>query len=173
MYWLPRPPYLRWAGAVLLILGALAWDLRAPAEDLRPFASREVAAGETLEAAAIAWRRVPAGLLPAAEPAGARVVVHLAAGDPLVPAVLSREPAVPEGWWELSLPVGTHVAAGAAVRLLIADPPATVPGVVIRRQEGDAYSLGYRPAVVAVPAEAAVAVAAAAREGTLVAAVAP
>ncbi len=73
VYWLPRPPYLRWAAAALLVLGALAWDLRSPAVELRPFASRPVRAGEALDASAVAWREVPAGLLalPQVDPGGA------------------------------------------------------------------------------------------------------
>jgi hypothetical protein len=48
-----------------------------------------------------------------------------------------------------------------------------VEGLVVTPQQGDAYSLDYRPAVVAVPAEAAALVASAAAAGSLVAAVAP
>jgi hypothetical protein len=173
VYWLPRPPYLRWAAAVLLVLGALAWDLRSPAVELRPFASRPVRAGEALDASAVAWREVPAGLYAASAPEGALAAVDLAAGDPLVAAVLGRGAAVPPGWWEIAVAVGAHAAAGDEVMLVIVDPPTTVSGLVVSPQQGDAYSLDYRPAVVAVPAEAAALVAAAAAAGTLVAAVAP
>jgi hypothetical protein len=173
VYWLPRPPYLRWAAAALLVLGALAWDLRSPAVELRPFASRLVRAGEALDASAVAWREVPAGLFAASDPEGALAAVDLAAGDPLVAAVLGRGAVVPEGWWEIAVAVGAHAAAGDEVMLVIVDPPATVSGLVVSPQQGDAYSLDYRPAVVAVPAESAALVAAAAAAGTLVAAVAP
>jgi hypothetical protein len=173
VYWLPRPPYLRWAAAVLLVLGALAWDLRSPAVELRPFASRPVRAGEALDQSAVAWREVPAGLLAAPDLEGVTAAVDLAAGDPLVAAVLHRGVAVPEGWWELTVAVGPNAAAGDDVMLVILDPPATIPGLVVSPQQGDAYSLDYRPAVVAVPADSAALVAAAAAAGTLVAAVAP
>lgn len=173
MYWLPRPPYLRWAGAALLLLGALAWDLRGPALELRPFAARALAEGEAIDAAAVEWREVPAGLLPSPNLAGAVAAVEVAAGDPLVPALLGRRVAVPDGWWEVPVAVGTHAAAGDSVMLVITDPPATVEGLVVSPQQGDAYSLDYRPAVVAVPAEAAALVASAAAANTLVAAVAP
>ena len=173
MYWLPRPPYLRWAGAALLLLGALAWDLRGPALEVRPFAARAVAAGEPIDAAAVEWREVPAGLLPSPDLTGAAAVVDLAAGDPLLPALLGTRVAIPDGWWEIPVAVGTHAAAGDAVMLVITDPPATVQGLVVSPQQGDAYSLDYRPAVVAVPAEAAGLVASAAAAGSLVAAVAP
>jgi hypothetical protein len=48
-----------------------------------------------------------------------------------------------------------------------------VPGLVVDPQKGDAYSLDFRPAVVAVPAESAALVAAATAQGTLVVAVRP
>lgn len=173
MYWLPRPPYLRWAGAALLLLGALAWDLRGPALEMRPFAARELAAGEAVDASAVEWREVPAGLLPSTDLSGAVAAVDVAAGDPLVAALLGRRVVVPNGWWEVPVAVGTHAVPGDAVMLVIPDPPATVEGLVVSAQQGDAYSLNYRPAVVAVPAQAAALVASAAAEGSLVAAVAP
>jgi len=173
VYWLPRPPYLRWAGAALLLLGALAWDLRGPALEVRPFAARALAAGEAVDASAVEWREVPAGLLPSTDLTGAVVAVDLAVGDPLLPALLGTRVAVPNGWWEVPVAVGTHAAAGDSVMLVITDPPSTVEGLVVSPQQGDAYSLDYRPAVVAVPAEAAALVASAAAQGSLVAAVAP
>jgi len=173
VYWLPRPPYLRWAGAALLLLSALAWDLRGPALEVRPFAARAVAVGEPIDDAAVEWREVPAGLLPSPDLTGAVAAVDLAAGDPLLPALLGTRVAIPDGWWEIPVAVGTHAAAGDAVMLVITDPPATVQGLVVSPQQGDAYSLDYRPAVVAVPAEAAALVASAAAQGSLVAAVAP
>jgi len=173
VYWLPRPPYLRWAAAALVVLGALAWDLRAPVAELRPFAAHPLRAGEALDASAVAWREVPAGLLATPDLEGAAAAVDLAAGDPLVAAVLRRGVAVPEGWWEIPVAVGAHAAPGDEVKLIIVDPPATVPGLVVGRQQGDAYSLDYRPAVVAVPGEAAALVAAAAAAGALLVAVAP
>jgi len=173
VYWLPRPPYLRWAAAAVLVLGAFAWDQRAPAAALHPFAARPVLAGEALDATAVAWREVPAGLLAAPDLDGVTAAVDLEAGDPLVAAVLRRGAAAPEGWWEVPVAVGAHAAAGDEVLLVVIDPPLTVRGLVVSAQHGDAYSLGYRPAVVAVPEEAAAVVAAAAAAGTLVAAVAP
>ena len=173
MYWLPRPPYLRWAGAALLLIGALAWDLRGPAIELRPFIARSLEAGEAVDASAVEWREVPAGLLPSPDLAGATAAVDLAPGDPLVDAVLSRAVAVPAGWWKVPVAIGPYAAPGDSVMLVITDPPATVEGLVVSPQQGDAYSLDYRPAVVAVPADSAARVAAAAAAGALVAAVVP
>jgi hypothetical protein len=173
VYWLPRPPYLRWAAAALLVLGAFAWDQRSPATELRPFAARALTAGEAIEASAVAWRQVPAGLLPSPDLSSATAAVDLAAGDPLVAGVLRRGAAIPEGWWEIPVAIGAHADAGDEVMLVILDPPASITGLVVTPQQGDAYSLDYRPAVVAVPGEEAARVATAAAAGTLVAAVAP
>jgi hypothetical protein len=173
VYWLPRPPYLRWAGAALLLFGALAWDLRAPAVEMRPFAARALRAGQAVDASAVEWREAPAGLLAAPDLDGATAAVDLAAGDPLVEAVLSRAVVVPPGWWKVPVAVGTYAADGDSVMLVVTNPPATVQGLVVSPQQGDAYSLDYRPAVVAVPGDSAALVAAAAAAGSLVAAVAP
>ncbi|MBM3696769.1 MAG: hypothetical protein FJW79_12720 [Actinobacteria bacterium] len=173
MYWLPRPPYLRWAAAALTVLGALAWDLRSPAVELRPFAARALLAGEAVDGSAVTWREVPAGLLPSPDLEGASAAVDLEAGDPLVAGVLRRGVAAPDGWWQLPVAVGPHAVAGDRVMLFPPGSPTGVPGLVVSPQRGDAYSLGYRPALVAVPGDAAALVAAAAASGALVAAVAP
>jgi len=173
VYWLPRPPYLRWAAAALLLLGALAWDLRGPAVEMRPFAARSLQAGDAVDASAVEWREVPAGLLPAPDLAGVTAAVDLAPGDPLVDAVLSGGVAVPRGWWKVPVAVGIYAAAGDSVMLVVTSPPTTVEGLVVSPQQGDAYSLDFRPAVVAVPGDSAALVAAAAAAGSLVAAVAP
>jgi hypothetical protein len=173
VYWLQRPPYLRWTAAALLLLAALAWDLRQPATELMPFAARAVQAGEAIDAAAVEWREVPAHLLPPVDLSTAFAAVDLDHGDPLVEGVLRGPLTTPDGWLEIPVETGANPGPGDQVVLVITEPPATVPGLVIDRQEGDAYSLDFRPAVVAVPAESAALVAAAAAGGTLVVAVKP
>jgi hypothetical protein len=69
--------------------------------------------------------------------------------------------------------VGSHARAGDVVMLVVTDPPTTITGLVVSAQQGDPYSLDYRPAVLAVPGESAALVATAAASGALVAAVAP
>jgi hypothetical protein len=170
VYWLQRPPYLRRAAAVLLVIGALAWDLRPDPAEMRPFAAHDLTRGEAVGSAEIVWRRVPAGILPEADLNGAVAAVDVVAGTPLLPGVLRAAPAAPEGWWGLPLSIGPHAAAGDTVMLLATDPPLAVPGLVLSGARGDAYSLDHRPAVVAVPGEQAALVAAADARGTLVAA---
>ena len=173
MYWLQRPPYLRWAAALALVAGALAWDLRPPSVEPRPFLTADVAAGDPVPADAVEWRDVPTGLFPAADLTRPVAAVDLTAGTPLVGAVLRSPVAAPAGWWEVPVAVGAHAAAGDEVLLVVVDPPTTVLGLVVTAQRGDPYSLDYVPAAVAVPAESAPLVAAASAGGTLVAAVRP
>lgn len=173
MYWLPRPPYLRWAGAALLLLGALIWDLRPNPVEMRPFAARALAAGQTITAAEVEWRAVPAGLLEQVDLTGKTAAVNVPAGDPLVGAVLGTAVAVPDGWWQVPIDIGAGAAPGREVMLVVGEPPSTIRGLVVGAQQGDRYSLDFQPALVAVPAEAAALVATAARDGSLVAALAP
>lgn len=173
MYWLQRPPYLRWAVGALVVLAALAWDLRPSPTTSIPFAARALPAGDPIGADAVVWRRVPSGLLTAPDLEGAVAAVPVPEGDPITAAVVAGRVEVPEGWFALPVDIGGHAAAGDRVVLVIADPPTSVPGVVVSTQTGDRFSLDFTPAVVAVPAEHTAAVAAAALDGRVVAAVAP
>jgi hypothetical protein len=173
VYWLQRPPYLRWAAAVLLVAGAVAWDLRGTAATPHPFLTAPVAAGTPVPAEAVEWREVPAGLLERPDLEGLVAAVDLAAGDPITASVLEAPAAAPEGWWAVPIALGPHARPGDEVMLVTIDPPLTIPGVVLEAQAGDGYSLDFRPAVVAVPGESAPLVAAAAGEGRIVAVVRP
>jgi hypothetical protein len=172
VYWLQRPPYLRWAAALALVLGAAAWDLRPAVTDLHPFLTAPVRAGEPI--VDWEWRAVPSGVLPdPISPSGAAAAVDLPADTPLIEPTLRSPIAAPPGWWEVPVAVGAHASAGDEVLLVVVDPPTTVAGIVVTAQQGDPYSLDYVPAAVAVPAEFAPLVAAASAGGTLVAAVRP
>lgn len=173
MYWLQRPPYLRWAAAALLVIGALLWDLRPSPTTAAPFASRTVTAGEPIGADDVMWRRVPDGLLTPPRLDGAIAAVDIPEGEPITAALLAEAVSIPEGWFALPVDVGGYAAAGDRVVLIVTDPPLSVPGVVVVAQEGDRFSLDFAPAVVAVPGESAAQVAAASVEGRVIAAVAP
>lgn len=173
MYWLQRPPYLRWAAAALLLLGAAAWELRPRSTELHPYLIEPVESGDVIGEEAIEWREIPAGILPAPDLSSPVAAAPLPAGTPLLDPLLARPTLVPEGWWTVPVSVGEHARPGDVVLLIVVDPPSSVTGTVIEAQSGDPYSLDYRPAAVAVPADAAPLVAAAAREGLLVAAVRP
>ena len=173
MYWLQPPPYLRWAAAGLLIIGAAVWDLRGSAMEPYPFAGRSIASGTPLSAADVAWRRLPAETYPVPDLGSAIAAVDIAAGEPISGAVLAGPVAVPEGWWAIALDVSAHAGIGDEVLLVVIDPPLTLPGIVIEPQVGDDTSLDHRPALVAVPGSQAPLVAAAEASGLLVTAVRP
>ena len=173
MYWLQRPPYLRWAAAVALVVAAFAWDLARSRTVPFPFAADPIAAGSPIEAAAVQWRGIPAGLLDVPDLTGATALVPIPAGDPITAAIIGPAPTTPDGWWAVPVDLGLHVAPGDEVLLVVADPPLTVPGVVLTPGSGDRFGLDSQPASVAVPGEAAAVVAAASRAGLVVAATRP
>jgi len=173
VYWLQRPPYLRWAAAACLIIGAAVWDLRPEPTELHPFLVGAVPAGEPIEDEDIEWRQVPVGLMTAPDLSLPVAAIDLQPGDPLLDSTLRGPAAIPDGWWGVPVAIGGTAGPGDEVLLVVVDPPTTVTGIVITAQRGDPYSLDYRPASVAVPAAAAPLIAAASARGTLVAAVRP
>ena len=173
MYWLQPPPYLRRAGAVLLILAALAWDIRSAATELFPTAAHPIVAGAKITSDAILWIDLPQGRLPIPDLSEATAARNIAAGEPLTPSLLSGSVTAPPDWWTVPIEIGTLSAPGDEVMLVIAEPPLTARGVVIAAQTGDPFTLDYRPAAVAVPPGLAPVIAAAEREGILITAVRP
>jgi hypothetical protein len=173
MYWLQRPPYLRRAAAALLVVAAIAWDLRGSSTEVHPFAARPIAAGALISDADIRWRRLPTGAFKIPELGDRAAAVDLAPGEPIIGAVLTAPAKIPDGWWAVPVEVGPHAIPGDPVMLVITDPPLTIGGIVVSTQRGDPYSLDYRPALVAVPGDVAPLVAAADRAGLLVAATRP
>lgn len=170
MYWLQRPPYLRWAAAALLIVGAGWWDLRSSATTQYPFAATEILQGTELDAQAIEWRSVR-GFPEPPDPRGV-AAVDIPAGQPLTAAVLGSHVVVPDGWWIVPLDV-PGALPGDEVLVVITDPQLSVPGMVVALQRGDRFSLDHRPATVAVPGDMAPVVAAASQAGYVVTVVKP
>lgn len=173
MYWLQPPPYLRWAAAATLVIGAFLWDLRGTPSVPHPFAADEIAAGSPLGEADVVWRSLPRGAFPIPDLAAAVTAVDLSPGDPISAAVLTGAAPIPEGWWAIPLDVSDRAGPGDRVLLVVVDPPMTLSGIVVESASGDAMSLSRRPALVAVPATDAAVVAAAGAAGLLVTAIRP
>lgn len=173
MYWLQRPPYWRRAGAVALILGAIAWDLQAAETEPYPVAAHDLPAGVALDADDVVWVDIPAGTFAAPDLSSGVTTRPIASGEPLGSAGITSQPRPPDDWWTVPLDIGTTAVPGDQVLLVVADPPYTALGLVVAGQVGDRYALSYRPASVAVPPDDAALVAAAASDGLLVTAVRP
>jgi hypothetical protein len=94
------------------------------------------------------------------------LTINITNGDPLVPAMVSQSPVVPEGWWALDVPVPAGVGAGTEVRLLVDQEVSArvVVGLIVRIQETDSFEGNV--ALVAVPEADAAAAAAAVAQGT-------
>jgi len=170
VHWFRRPPYLRWAAAVLLV-GAAAWlDLRPDPVALRPFAAVDLPAGTVIGSDQIEWRKVHPDLLPdPGDPVG-MVSRSIMAGEPVLPStVAGQRIAAPEGWWTLEAQLPGGVYPGQEIQLIVlpgdSDSSGTsVPGVVIApAPASDPLAFEELPGLIAVPGEfaarAAVAVA--------------
>jgi hypothetical protein len=169
VYWFRRPPYLRWAAAALLIVTAAWMDLRPQPTFLQPFATVDLDPGTALDNTMIEWRSVPVGLLPPLNDPQGVVLRQVAAGEPLVPSVLStRRIPAPDGWWTMEVQLPSGAAPGQEVQLILLptgsnDLPRSVPGLVIAPAptDPDPLAIEPEPGLVAVPADLAAITAAA------------
>ncbi|MFZ0492170.1 MAG: SAF domain-containing protein [Acidimicrobiia bacterium] len=170
MYWFTRPPYLRRIGAALLIVVAAWVDLRPTDTVPYPFAAADLTAGSVIDTAAVEWRDVPRGLLPLAPATEGTVRFAIARGEPITSSIVSGDrPSVPEGWWALSTIMPDTVVPGQKVQLVVTGAtPRAYPGIVIEPPPPP-DPLAYQDPIglVAVPADSAVAVAAATAEGAI------
>lgn len=158
MFWLTRPPYLRWAAACVIVVGSLWVELR-PTDTVRhPFAVAVIDVGDVIDHSVVEWRDVPVGLLaPVHLPATSDRSV--AAGEPILSSSATTDVGIPAGWWalELSLPIGAR--PGSPVRIVAAT--GVSDGLVIEVRDGD---FGESTGLVAVPESAAEGVATAAAD---------
>ena len=167
MFWLQRPPLLRWVAAALLLIGSAVLDLARDATEPFPFVTTAVAKGDTVGPGALDWRDVPMGLLgEAATPAGV-ATRDLVPGEPLVAGAVTDAVAVPGGWWAVPVELPEGARVGARVRLVALEPVLDVEGVVARAPQSGAFAVAT-PGLVAVAPDAAGAVAQAAIGGRLV-----
>ena len=170
MYWLRRPPYLRYLAAALILAGAAWLEFRQPALVLHPSATEPVPVGVSIEEASIEWREIPTGLLP---PVSGQGVTRrrVPSGHPLLPADIdSATQLVPDGWWALEVQLTDRAQVGQQVQLVVMTPAGTsaVPGVVLEASDrGSGLDFGESLGLVAVPPEEAVSVAVASVEGRL------
>lgn len=149
MFWLSRPPYLRWGLAAALVALGLWIELAPDPGTLHPFARETLPAGSLVTDDLVEMRPVPDGLLdPVYLPARTRVDVP--AGGPLVAHALGGDHSVPDGWWSLTLPVPPDGSAGSPLRLVVDDGTSVTvfDGILVSSSPGE---YGGTDGVVAVP----------------------
>ena len=138
VYWLRRPPYLRWIIAASLVGLGLINGVAEEDTERYPFATRAIETGTDI-ADAIEWRTVPAGLLPAwQDPVAGAAAREVPAGHPLLPGAGGEE-VIPNGWW--SIPVSLPVAAtpGTPLRLLDSFTGEIVDGILATAGTDDGF----------------------------------
>lgn len=172
MYWFPRPPYLRYVAAGLLVLTAIAVDLRPRPTTLHAFAATDLAAGQTVSEADLEWRAIPSGVLPPSGVEG-RASHDLVAGEHLGPGTVTTAAVqIPDGWWSFEAPIPTDAVVGQSLQLIVSPSPQApaapvVPAVVVRAATpGSTLSAGS-PGIVAAPADTVAIAAVAASENRL------
>ncbi len=175
MYWFRRPPYLRWAAAALLIVGAAWMDLRPQPTSLQPYAIVDLDPGTALDDTMIEWRSVPTGFLPSLNDPKGVVLRRVAAGEPLVPSALStHQIPAPDGWWTMEVQLPAGAVPGQEVQLILLGTgsdtsPQSVPGLVIAPAptDQDPLAIDPEPGLVAVPGDLAAIAAAAVADGSV------
>ena len=162
MYWLRRPPYLRWITAGLVLIVGLFIEMRPVATETYPFVSAPLVVGHAVDSS-VEWREVPAGLLPAWDGSITGVAVaNVAVGTPLLPELVAAV-SVPDGWWAVALNLPHYVAPDTPIRVSLNG--AIVEGRVVGEVADNGFEL---VAPVAFPAEEAAHIAAEAATSALV-----
>ena len=172
MFWLTRPPYIRWAVAAAIVVAALLWDLRGSAQIQYPFAATAIAAGTPITDAQVAWRSVPEGAMEMPDLSDPVASRDVAAGEPIVPSAVSGESMVPDGWWSVPVPLPGSALPGTRVRLVGIETEFETDGIVVSVAGEDVLSFSESGLVAVPPAYAAV-VAIASKDGTLIVLVEP
>jgi hypothetical protein len=163
VFWLTRPPYLRWALATLIVVTGLVVELRPAATVPHPFAIHTIEAGAAIDETVVEWKEVPHGLLGTVHlPTTAHR--QIPAGEPVPAPSMSEDDihGIPPGWWGLEVDLPTGARSGMGVRLIGGFGMAN--GVIVEVREGD---FGERSGLIAVPEDSAEAVAIAAMDGAL------
>jgi hypothetical protein len=163
---LAKPPYLRWAVAGALIVGALVWDLSSRATQPVAVAALPIARGATIDPDTIRWVDVPVGVFDPIDPSGTTAVVAIGEGEPITPSVVTVGAVVPDGWWTVGADIPFAAVRGSRVRVVLADGSG-ITGVVVEPSVEDSFGIPS-PGLLAVPGETADIVALAAAAGELV-----
>ena len=154
--------YLRWIAAAIVLCIGLYLDMRPAALTSYPFTMEDVATGARIDSS-LEWRDIPAGSLPEwPGTVSGFAVVDLAAGTPLLPALVTTS-AIPDGWWAVPVPLPHRVPPGTPVRVALGE--VVVDGMTVGEPDDSGFEI---VGSVAFPATDAAQVAMAASTSALV-----
>ena len=162
MYWLGRPPYLRWIAAVVVLAVGLFAEFRPTTTTHHPFAATDIGRGTQITD--VEWRRVPRGFLAQPDLTDAFAAVDVPKGEPLLASHVAPGRHVPPSWWSVPVPMPFSAPIGTAVRLVDALSQRVTDGIIVAEPADDPFAV-QPSALIAVPPDAAAAIAVAAGEG--------
>ncbi len=157
MFWLAKPPYLRWAAMGVVLVAAFAVDLRDQRTERRPFAARDIALGEQVDGA-VEWKDVLAGRWEPVDTAGLVATTAIRRGEPIVASMLSSWSPPPDDWWSVEVDLPDSATVGRTARVAVTEPLLTVDGIVVAVADGGAFGASAT-GLVAIPPDSADAVA--------------
>lgn len=172
MFWLARPPYLRWVAIGAMIAVAVAVDLGDRRLERAPFAARDIARGDAVRETSIRWRDVPVGLMSTDVPNDAVAVRDIAEGEPITAGAVTGHRPPPDGWWTLELEVPDAATGGRRARVVVSDPLLAADAIVVSVSSGGRFGSGAT-GLVAVPPDVADQIARAATQGRVAVLLAP
>jgi flagella basal body P-ring formation protein FlgA len=169
MIWLQTPPWGRRLLAAAIVSLALWIELRPEPTVEHPFATETITRGTEIGSANTEMRQVSAGLL---QPVrwGAVAIRDVGAGDPVLHTDVGSEE-IPVDWWAVSLEVPQTARSGDLVRVVNLDTGQVADGIVVAGPDSD--PLGGGLGSVALPGEAAAAIAIASMDGRVAVMVSP
>lgn len=149
----------------MIALVALWVELRPDPLVDHPFATVAIEPGDPIGDWNVETRRVPAGLLSPVQSEGV-AIRSIEEGDPLVASsVGENESLVPSGWWTIEIDLASGAARGDRAQVVLLDSETIASAVVVAAASDDPLNSGR--GAVAVEAEYAAEVAAAAAEGRI------
>lgn len=152
MLLLTRPPYIRWAAALVLVTAAFGWDLTARASEPFPVAATDIPRGAPISDDVVAWVDVPRGSLPLPDLTQVTALTDIARGDPITRSMTTAGSVIPPDWWSVPMNLPSGITVGSTVRLTMLDGH-SVDGIVSLAPAEDAFGLTTSGAV-AVPEDA-------------------
>jgi hypothetical protein len=172
VFWLARPPYLRWVAIGAMIAVAIVVDLGDRRTESAPFAARDIARGDAVMETSIRWRDVPVGLMSTMIPKDAVAVRDIAEGEPITAGAVTVHRPPPDGWWTLELEIPDTATQGRRARVVVSDPVLATEALVVSVSAGGRFG-GGATGLVAVPPDFADQIARAAAKGRVSVLLAP